>query len=212
MTTPQEKFWQSAFGSEYTQRNFFLPADLDALYVKKYGISRTDMNKEFLSGLRIKSILEVGANMGAQLLVLQTMGYTDLHGIEINEDAIALSKKAAPGITMSRGSAFAIPATDASFDLVFTSGVLIHISPDTVKDAMREIHRTSRKYIWGFEYFSEASVTIPYRGHADRLWKANFSQIYLDLFPDLTLVREVRYKYLKENNEDAMFLLQKNEP
>ena len=212
MTTPQEKFWQSDFGSEYTQRNFLLPSDLDALYVQKYGISRTDMNKEFLGKLRIKKILEVGANMGAQLLVLQTMGYTDLHGIEINEDAIVLSKKAAPGITMNRGSAFAIPATDASFDLVFTSGVLIHISPDTVKDAMREIHRTSRKYIWGFEYFSEAYVTIPYRGHADRLWKANFSQIYLDLFPDVTLVREVRYKYLKENNEDAMFLLQKNEP
>lgn len=209
MTTAQEKFWQSDFGSEYTLRNFLLPSDLDALYVQKYGISRTDMNKRFLGDLGIKKILEVGANMGAQLLVLQTMGYQDLHGVEINEDAIALSKKTAPGIRISKGSAFDIPFADASFDLVFTSGVLIHISPDTIKDAMQEIYRTSRKYIWGFEYFSEDYASIPYRGHADRLWKANFSQIYLDLFPDITLVKEVRYKYLKEDNKDAMFLLQK---
>jgi pseudaminic acid biosynthesis-associated methylase len=209
MTTPQEQFWKSDFGTDYTKRNWYFPDDLDAFYVKQFGVARSEMNRRFLVDLKISNVLEVGANMGAQLLMLQKMGYRNLYGIEINVDAIDSAQKNTKGLNIVEGSAFDIPFKDSYFDMVFTSGVLIHISPDTLEGALREIYRTTKKYIWGFEYFAETYTTINYRGNDDRLWKGNFSKLYLDMFPDLKLVKEERFKYVADNNCDTMFLLEK---
>jgi hypothetical protein len=78
-------------------------------------------------------------------------------------------------------------------------------------DVLREIHRCTRKYIFGFEYYSEETKEIPYRGYSDLLWKADFARKYLDLFDDLALVKEERIKYLGNENVDAMFLLRKGD-
>ena len=74
---------------------------------------------------------------------------------------------------------------------------------------MSEIYRVSKKYIWGFEYFADKSTEIPYRGNRNVLWKAPFSELYRQAFPDLKLVREKKYKYKDNDNEDTMFLLRK---
>ena len=92
---------------------------------------------------------------------------------------------------------------------MFTSGVLIHINPDDLNTAMREIYRCTNEYIWGFEYYADEYSEIPYRGRRDLLWKAPFAKLYLDEFRDLELVKEQRIKYLDNNNIDSMFLLEK---
>ncbi|MGH7456409.1 MAG: pseudaminic acid biosynthesis-associated methylase, partial [bacterium] len=75
--------------------------------------------------------------------------------------------------------------------------------------ALQEIHRCSRRLIWGFEYFSESYTEVVYRGNAGLLWKTNFPQLYLDTFGDLRLVKEERFKYKDDENVDTMFLLKK---
>ena len=210
MKTKQEKFWESEFGKGYIKRNNQDNRDFDKIYQKKFGISRSQMNKNFLSKKRIKNILEVGCNIGNQLSILQKLGFENLYGVEINKTAIEIAKKRTKDINIIHGSAFDLPFKDEHFDLVFTSGVLIHISPRDVKKAMREIHRTSKKYILGFEYFSDKHQKIEYRGNKDHLWKGNFAQMYLDLFPDLKLVKEEKYEYKDgSGNADSMFLLAK---
>jgi len=75
-TTSQEKFWQSDFGQNYTKRNLYIePAVLDDFYKKRLGISRSEMNKIFLRGLKINNILEAGCNTGSQLILLQKQGF-----------------------------------------------------------------------------------------------------------------------------------------
>lgn len=208
--TQQMKKWTCAFGNEYTSRNPYAFEDTENLYLKLYGVRRTEMNREFIGNLRNSlKILEVGSNVGAQLIVLQKMGFTDLYGIEIQEGAIEFSKSITKGINIIKGSALDIPFKDNYFDLVFTSGVLIHIAPADIIEVMKEIHRTTRKYIWGFEYFAEEYVEIEYRGEKNLLWKANFSEIYLHNFTDLKLLKEKKYKYLHNTNVDQMFLLEK---
>lgn len=206
MLTIQEKFWANEFGSKYTKRNPHTPLELNRLYRTNFGITRQTMNREFLPK-QLDKILEVGCNVGAQLALLQKQGYKDLYGIEINPQVVKQARRALPKTNILVGSAFELPFRDNYFDMVFTSGVLIHISPRDLKRAMKEIYRVSKKYIWGFEYFSLKPQTILYRGHKDRLWKKNFAQIYLDLFPGLTLVKEKRYKYITDNYTDSMFLL-----
>jgi len=81
-------------------------------------------------------------------------------------------------------SADDIPFKDGYFDMVFTSGVLIHISPGNINRVLDEIYRCSREYIWGFEYYADDYTEVNYRGHESLLWKTNFPKLYLDRFPN----------------------------
>jgi len=209
MPTTEEKFWSLNFGAEYLERNKFSNKELDQVYINKFGFTRSQLNKEFLGKLKPKNILEVGCNIGNQLSLLQSQGFKNLYGIEIFPEAVQKAKSHTKDINIIWGSGFDIPFKDGYFDLVFTSGVLIHINPKDLKKIMSEIHRTSKKYIWGYEYYNPKHVAIDYRGNKARLWKADFCQMYLDIFPGLKVVKRKKLKYLNSENYDEMFLLKK---
>jgi len=209
--TLQEKNWKGKFGKYYTLRNPLDTKEMDRLYLENYGITRTQLNKEFLGNLSpATKVLEVGANVGTQLIFLQKMGFKNLYGIEINRKAIEISKSIAKNIDIIQAFASDLPFKNNYFDLVFTSGVLIHIAPSNIKKAIGEIHRVSKKYIWGFEYYAANYTEVLYRGNKNMLWKANFCQMYLDRFPNLKLVKEKKIKYVDSDNIDSMFLLKKH--
>ncbi len=208
--TSQMAKWSGEFGKDYTDRNALSPAEIEALYMSLYGVNRTSMNARFIGALdRSMRILEVGSNAGNQLLCLQRMGFTSLFGVELQDYAVEISKRRTQHLNIVEGSAFDIPFKGGFFDLVFTSGVLIHIAPADITKALQEIHRCSRRLIWGFEYFSKSYTEVVYRGNTGLLWKTNFPQLYLDTFGDLRLVKEERFKYKDDENVDAMFLLEK---
>ena len=208
--TEQMKEWREDFGKEYTDRNALTLGEMNKLYRKNYGITRIELNNLFIGELdRTIKVLEIGSNIGNQLLLLQKMGFKNLYGIEINSYAVELSKSKTKNINIIQGSAFDIPFKDEYFDLVFTSGLLIHIAPSDIEVVMQEIHRCTKDYIWGFEYYADKYTEIVYRGKKNLLWKANFPRLYLDLFDDVKLVKERQLKYLNDNNIDIMFLLEK---
>lgn len=209
MPTKEEKFWSSNFGAGYLARNKFSNKELNQLYKNKFGITRSKLNKEFLGKLKIKNILEVGCNIGNQLTLLQSQGFKNLYGIEIFPEAVETAKTHTKGINIIQGSGFELSFKDSYFDLVFTSGVLIHTNPKDIKKMMKEIYRVSDKYIWGYEYYSPKHVGIDYRGNNARLWKGDFCQMYLNLFPNLKVVKRKKLKYLDGDNHDEMFLLKK---
>jgi pseudaminic acid biosynthesis-associated methylase len=209
-TNRQLEKWAGNFGQEYTDRNRSSLSAMERLYKHHFGMTRTEMNRQFLSGLdRSMPILEVGCNIGNQLLCLQKMGFDNLYGIEPQDYAFELARKRLKGIQIIRGNIFDIPFKDRFFDLVFTSGVLIHISPRNIKKALKEIYRCSRKYIWGYEYYSEKYEKIPYRGKKNLLWKGNFVEIYKSLAPNIRIAKLQLFKYLENKNMDIMFLLKK---
>ena len=206
----QMKEWIGDFGKKYTNRNALTLDEMNEMYREKFGISREDLNNLFIDKMnRNIKILEIGSNIGNQLLLFQKMGYKNLYGIEINKYAVEFSKSRTKNINIIQGSAFDIPFKDKYFDLVFTSGLLIHIPPPDIEMVMREIHRCAKEYIWGFEYYADKYTEIIYRKKKNLLWKANFSKIYLGLFDDLELMKEKKLKYLNDNNIDSMFLLKK---
>lgn len=206
----QAEFWSGEFGKDYTDRSVFSPEQLDRFYIEQmYGVSRSSMNRDFLEGLQVSSILEIGCNVGNQLRLLQTLGFERLYGIELQQYAVEKAKSCTENINFVQGNALDNPFRDSYFDLVYTSGVLIHISPDHLLKAMSEIHRTSKRYIWGLEYFAEEHQEIAYRGNNDALWKGDFARLYLENFPNLRLVKEKKFAYTNSNNVDSMFLLEK---
>jgi pseudaminic acid biosynthesis-associated methylase len=208
--TPQKQRWAGDFGREYTDRNTLSAAQVDSLYQSNYGIPRRQLNEAFLGEMaKDARILEVGCNSGNQLLLLQEMGFANLWGAEVQSYALELARARVPGAQIAQATALDLPYGDGDFDLVFTSGVLIHISPADLPRALDEIHRCARTWIWGMEYYAPEVTPVNYRGHNDLLWKMDYVKRYLDRFADLELAREQRLPYLNSSNVDTMYLLRR---
>lgn len=211
--TEQAQEWAGDFGLSYTDRNDLGLDGIDQLYQTQFGISRRKLNESFLGNLpRSLSILEIGCNVGNQLAFLAEQGFNSLTGIEIQSYAIQRAQKRLPQAFFIQGSALSLPFSAQSFDLVFTSGVLIHIHPRHLTQVITEIHRVARTWIWGMEYFAPLPTEIIYRGQSNLLWKAPFAQIYQQHFPNLSLIKEQYLSY--QNNHahiDNMYLLHKSQ-
>jgi spore coat polysaccharide biosynthesis protein SpsF len=180
----QTDFWRGEFGNRYTDRNNLDPALLRA---------RVALWSEILSHTVAHppaSILEVGANIGVNLRALRALTGARFYALEPNEKARQILRE--DGVVedgdVKDGIASAIGFADGAADLVFTSGVLIHIAPGDLEASMREIHRCSARYVVSVEYFSDKPTEVPYRGHADVLFKRDFGSTWLDQFPDLRVL------------------------
>ncbi len=209
--TIQEKTWTGKFGKEYTDRNMMSIEEQDILYKTLYNISNEELTHDFLDGLNINNILEVGCNIGNQLLFLKKHGYSDLWGIELQEYAVEIAKKRTENINIIQSSVLDIPYKDNYFDLVFTSGLLIHISPDDIDKAMKEIYRCTNRYIWGLESYDKDRYTqIEYRNQSNICWKTDFAKLFLNKFHGLELLKTKLIHYNDNDNIDIMYLLEKS--
>lgn len=213
VNTKQIETWTGAFGAQYTERcTFESDGEFNALYVRRYGVSRDDINRDWLGNLpRDARILEIGCNIGNQLRALQRIGFTNLYGIDVQRVAVEKSKELYRGIDAIVGSAFDIPFKDGFFDVVFTNNVLIHISPQDIGRVIDEMVRVSGHYVWGFEYYAPQFTEINYRGHTNLLWKADYSKCFLKRHPALLEAeREKIFDCLDEpGNRDKCYLLRR---
>ncbi len=98
------------------------------------------------------SLLELGCNCGANLERFRGLGYSRLAGVEVNPNAIAEMERAFPVLArllhLERGSFEAVlPKMEtASFDLVLTMGVSMHIHPGS-NFIFKEMARISSRWI-----------------------------------------------------------------
>lgn len=182
--TPQLAAWTGAFGDAYVGRNAATPAVFhDRVRALSAILARTD-------GDPPRSLLECGCNLGLNLRALRQVTDAELFAVEPNARARArvCEDSVLDPAHLHDASLAALPFADASVDLVFTCGVLIHVAPEHLEKAAREVHRVARKYVLAIEYFSQRPEAVPYRGHDALLWKRDFGALYLDLFPDLVPV------------------------
>src|SRR5947209_17574598 len=106
VTTEQITTWTGDFGREYTDRNTYNPAELDDLYRKNYGITRTELNARFLTGIpRDARVLEIGCNIGMQLVMLQRLCFKNLHGIAIQSYALEIDANRNPAAVQKQACA-----------------------------------------------------------------------------------------------------------
>jgi len=208
----QTKVWEGKFGKNYTKRNTFNSyIEWNIAYKKRFGVTKEDLNKSFLSRIPKKiKILELGCNIGNQLGCLYKLGFKNLSGIDIQYHCLLKIKKKFSFINGIQGSIDNLPFEKNSFDLVFTNNVLIHIPPKKLKNVLNEMHRVSSSWILGSEYYSDNYREVNYRGNRNLLWKANFANIFLNKFKDLKVVKHKFLINKNQNNEkDSMYLLKK---
>ena len=183
--TPQLEAWAGEFGNTYIDRNEASP-DLLHGKTRAWGeILRSPQRQG-----PVTSILEIGANIGLNLRAIANITDAELFAVEPNK--AARDRLADDGVTTDKnilgGSAEDIPLGNSSVDLVFTSTVLIHVAPENLLAACKEIHRVSKRFIICNEYFSVKPETIEYRGQKELLFKRDFGAFWLDNFSDLELI------------------------
>ncbi len=201
-STPQEAFWAGEFGNEYVSRNRNEAHVAGNLALFSRILSRT-------SGIR--TAIEFGANIGLNLVALKALlPQAEFSAIEINESAASELEKIGY-VDVHRQSILEF-GSGPDFDLVLIKGVLIHIHPEKLPEVYDRLYHCSRRYILIAEYYNPTPVAIPYRGHADRLFKRDFAGEMLDRFADLTLL-DYGFSYHRDCNfpQDDLtwFLLEK---
>jgi pseudaminic acid biosynthesis-associated methylase len=174
-----EALWAGTFGDDYAVRN------------AAAGDGRRPFWEARLGRLGFGSALEVGCNVGANTRWLaELLGAANVAGVDVNEQALATAREAVPGADLRVASARSLPFADASFDIVFTTGVLIHQPPGELDQVMDEIVRCSSRYVLCGEYKAEALEEVPYRGLEGALFRNDYGRLYQERFPSLELVED----------------------
>ncbi len=175
----QEEFWADEYADNYIKKNIDFDDNLGA---QAWKIILSKIKND------VNTYLECGCNIGRNI--------GQLNKIIPNADKsiIEISKPAFDAVNQKfdfKGS-FNGPILDSnfenqSFDLVFTSGVLIHINPDHLLSHMRKMYNYSKKYILLIEYFNRTPVSINYKGRDDTLFKRDFGKLFIENF-DCTVI------------------------
>lgn len=179
----QEDFWKGDFGDGYVERNSAFRPDLEE---RAWG----DMLRRAPDA---RSFLECGSNIGRNLLTIRRLRpQADLSLIELNRKAYEIASRAIRPNHAYNGPIAQSDLPAESFDLTFTSGVLIHIAPEQLDACLDKLFRYSRRYVLINEYYSHDPVELEYRGSRNKLFKRDFGRYFLERYP----VRWVDYGFL----------------
>ena len=169
----QEKFWHSEYASEYIKRNQKFDIDLGVAAWKKM-LTEVDLNT-------LSSVLELGCNIGRNLHIFEQLLP------EAQKSIVEISPLAFNTVTqnfkLKDSQNKSILESDLplySFDLVFTSGVLIHVNPNDLIKTMSKMYNYSKKYILICEMFSRTPKTVHYRNEDDLLFTRDFGRLFLE--------------------------------
>lgn len=203
--TEQEKFWAGQFGDEYIQRN-----QGDKLLASNLNFFTHALN----SASQLGSCIEFGANVGMNLRALKLL-YPDQeqYAVEINANAALELEKVTDPVRIFNSSILNYEPQQV-FDLVLIKGVLIHINPDELPNVYDKLMAATKKYLLIAEYYNPSPVSVPYRGHRDRLFKRDFAGELLDRYESLVLA-DYGFVYRRDpkfpQDDITWFLLEKRE-
>ena len=176
--TKQEEFWAGEFGDSYVDRN-----ESSQLM----GAKLSFWTKVLSRAQQIKSVIELGANIGLNLQAIRSiLPGVSLAGVEINKKAYSRLCQN-PDVRAYNESIFDFSAENA-YTLSISCGVMIHINPEFLPGMYDVLYRSTNKYILVAEYYNPTPVTVNYRGHDDRLFKRDFPGEMLARFSDLSLI------------------------
>ena len=164
MTDEHIEFWSGGFGDAYTDRN------------------QVDWSKRvpFWSNMiwltQPSSVLEVGCNAGWNLMAIESVDKkVILSGVEINEKARLTAIENGFPVEPKAGHEI---GSLLPHDMVFTAGVLIHVSQQDLGRTMRAIVDNSARYVLAIEYADTEEVEVEYRGHSNKLWRRPYGELY----------------------------------
>lgn len=174
MSNPQEHFWKSKITENYVADNL--------VFNERLGISAWERILAKVNKSEISSYLDCGSNIGRNIAFLkQVLPAASANIIEIAKEP---HDRCLEDFQIEKSFLGPIKEAefDATFDLVFTNVVLIHVNPNDLLASMTRMYELSSRYILIGEYFSRAPLMIDYRGETNRLFKRDFGKLFVENF------------------------------
>lgn len=143
---------------------------------------------EYLTGLMKRfgnqenTILELGCNVGRNLLYLWQNGLVNLSGIEMNEHALEIVRTSFPEcgqVSIYKGLLEEVlpRLEDKKFDIIFSMAVLEHIHPQS-NFIFKEIVRVCKKYIITIEIEHSSGARVFPRNYREVFEKLGCAMVY----------------------------------
>ncbi len=133
-----------------------------------------------LKDKNIDTILECGSNIGRNLKQInKSFPNKKLSFIEINKKAYQACLLNKNIVSSFNESIENCKINSNEFDLVFTSGVLIHIDKKNLNKVINNIIKWTKKYIIIMEYFSTNDITKKYRNKNNLLFLRDYGDKFL---------------------------------
>lgn len=145
----------SFYNREYYTRNHGYRFTRKSSYISKFLRKIANHYRAFVIRYFIhpKNCLDVGCGTGDLVSILRTYGI-DAYGVEISEHALELADKSVRPF-LKHGNIVKLPYKNNEFDLVLTFDVLEHLERSTIKKAIDESIRVSRKFVMHKIFTSE---------------------------------------------------------
>ena len=189
-STDQEEFWAGEFGTQYITRN-----QGDALLASNLDF----FAKTLRHAGRFNSCIEFGANIGMNIKALKLLHPTmEAHAVEINADAAKQLGELIPPSQVYNTSILEFEP-QRRWDLALIKGVLIHIDPNHLPQVYEKLVAATSRYLLVAEYYNPVPVTIPYRGHHDKLFKRDFAGEIMDRHSEMRLL-DYGFAYHRDPN------------
>jgi hypothetical protein len=183
-------------------------AKKDGRIIQTYWISppatkRSQWFVEQLKSYQFNSIFEVGFFSGRNLKYIQdAFANVSICGIDVNKEAVEFAREKLPKADLSELDINNLNEVDSMFDIVFTSGVLIHIPPENLKESITKMMKKASKYIMHIESMGNNELIAgpkylnPTYKISDQLqWSPNLRQIYDEMkcsYKIIELPKDVR--------------------
>ena len=205
--------WSGSFGNDYHERNASNWKSIK---------NRSRLFGDVLNCMENNckafptSILEIGAGVGDNLRAIDMIyerTRTPIKLMACEPNRTACEKLGDVATVVSNGRIGQLSYDNDIADLVFTSGVLIHIEPKDLNQAMSEIHRTSKRWILSIEYFNATPDMIKYRDNDNMLWRRDWGDKWLTNYPALKpLGYGFAWKRMTGLDNVSWFLFEKAQP
>jgi len=135
---------------------------------------RAEWMAERVAQLRPRSILEVGCGYGKQLVALRRRLGEEVRlvGVDFSPSQLDTARRhlddhGVRRVDLVQADGVCLPFADASFDLVFTSAVILHNPPEQAEAIRREVVRVARRFAVHNE---DVNITYNRYGYDTAAW------------------------------------------
>jgi len=185
LQSKSEDYWKNTISPQKRKKSYFDNYFSDEISKKSLDFKTNEM-LSYTSN--INSILDVGCGYGAFLYNLNQLNPNiKLAGIDISKEAIEFCKKNLPHsfFINDKFSNILNHFKENTFDVIHTSGVMIHQSPDTIDNLLDNLIKIGTKYIIHFEDIGNDELISGEKGYNPSwresnqfLWRNNLVKWY----------------------------------
>lgn len=108
-----------------------------------------------IKSINPENILEFGCGFGRNIkfLIENDIPAKNITGVDLSEEMIKKAKKyiSNSSVSLKVSDAAFLPFKPNTFDIVITHGVFMHIKPQDIEQAVKEIKKVCKKYIISIE-------------------------------------------------------------